>query len=145
MTLQSRIGCFVLFFLGAGCASPTQPLRYAHVVTTVEEGSGVAGSIAVTTTVRNDGDRPISLETNPCPVRFRVETLLGTRVELGAQVCSAISRPVSLAPGQSFSFNDQWDGTDRSGVHVSGTIRVIGQPFFEQGPQSAPVTVHLPD
>jgi hypothetical protein len=144
LTMQSRTKWIAFLFLGAGCTSTTEPLRDAHVVTSVEPGSGVTTAVIVTTTVRNDGWRTIGLETNSCPVRFRVETLSGARIELATQTCLLFSRPVSLAPGQSFSFTDRWDGTDRTGAHLSGTYRVIGQPFFDQGPQSAPVTIKLP-
>ena len=134
---------FALLCLGVGCNSTTAPLRDASVVTSVERINGVTGVATVTTTVRNEGIRTLTIETNPCPRRFRVETLSGARVALASQICSAFSRPMSLAPGQSFSFTDRWDGADNTGAHVTGTYRVIGQPFFDQGPQSAPVTIQL--
>lgn len=117
----------------------------ADVTTAVVQSASNARRFTVTTTIRNDGASAMALQTNPCRVRFRVETLEGTRVALGEQNCSAISMPVSLAPGQSFSFTDQWDGTDRMGARLSGMYRVIGQPMFEQGPQSAPVIIQLLD
>ncbi len=134
----------VALLLGLGCASVTDPFTDVRVTTTVEPRSNLADPVSITTTVINDATRVITVETNPCPVRFRVETLAGVRVGLPGQVCTLISQRITLAPGQSFSFHDQWNGTDSNGARVSGTFRVIGQPFYEQGPQSAPVSVFIP-
>ncbi len=136
--------CFALL-LGLGCASVTDPFTDVRVTTTVEPRSNLADPVSITTTVINDATRAVTVETNPCPVRFRVETPAGVRVGPPGQICTAISQPITLAPGQSFSFHDQWNGTDSNGARVSGAFRVIGQPFYEQGPQSAPVSVFIPE
>lgn len=50
---------------------------------------------------------------------------------------------VELAPGEFYRFDEQWDGADKNGIPLTGTYRIIGEPFSTTGPQSAPVTVEL--
>ena len=143
--MSRGIRSFLLLLTGIGCRSPTEPLAQAIVVTTVAPTNNSVIRVTITTTVTNSAWRTLRLETNACPHRFRVETLAGTRVELIDQICAAISLPVTLAPGQSYNFVEQWDGTVSNGERVSGTYRVVGQPFLDQGPQSAPVLVEFPE
>jgi len=143
--MRRYIWLSVGLLIGIGCGSSTEPLADVHVATTVAPRNSLPTPVTITTTVTNDATHAITIETNPCPARFRIETLTGVRIGLSGQICAAFSRRVTLAPGQLFSFHDQWDGRDSNGVRVSGTSRVIGQPFLDHGPQSAPVTVQFPE
>lgn len=129
----------------AGCDSATGPsFKDLSVTTTVAEKFGLNSGYVIVTTVTNETDESIVIAGNSCPRSFRVETVSGTRVSLAGETCSLALIQVTLRSGQSYDYRNQWDGRDASGAQLSGPHRVIGAPFFDQGPQSEPVTVELP-
>ena len=140
---RNSLLCVGLAF-GIGCASATEPLADVRVAATIEPRGNPADPVSIVTTATNAGNHSIVIETNPCPARFRVETITGIRVAGTEQVCPLFSQQTTLAPGQTFSFHDRWNGTDSNGRLLSGTYRIIGQPFLDHGPQSAPVLVQFP-
>ena len=141
MRLNPRL--FASLLLATACRSSTEPFADVHVVTSVS-ARGIAGvSIAINTTIVNGSNRAFTFDSGACPRRFRVETSGGLTVALREQVCDLLSRPLTLAPGERYQFDESWDSKDASGMQRIGAFRVVGQPFLNSGPQSEPVTVQL--
>ena len=141
--MRLNLALFASLLLATACRSSTEPFADVHVVTSVSS-LGVPGApIAISTTIVNGSERAFTFDSGACPRRFRVETSGGLMVALREQVCDLLSRPLTLAPGERYRFDESWDGKDASGIQMIGAFRVVGQPFLNSGPQSAPVTVQL--
>ncbi|MBC8089346.1 MAG: hypothetical protein H7Z40_18945 [Phycisphaerae bacterium] len=130
--------------VATACKTTTEPYADLRVETSVGTFTVLGAPLGITTTVTNESSRPVTIYAGTCPVHFRVESSTGSTIPLPIQTCAAIKITVTLVPGGIHRFTDQWDGRDRNGTRITGTYLIIGQPFSDSGPQSAPVTVQLP-
>ena len=142
MRLNARL--LILLLLAAACQSSTEPLADVRVVTSVA-ARGIAGApITISTTIVNGSNRAFTFDAGGCPRKFRIETASGSKIALREQICALVARPLTLAPRERYQFDDMWDGNDANAIQLIGAHRVIGQPFFNVGIQSAPVMIQLP-
>ena len=137
-------GLLISLLLATACQSSTEPFADVHVVTSVAARGIAAAPITISTTIVNESNRAFTFDSGACPRKFRIETLSGLMIAMREQSCALISRPLTLTPGERYQFDEIWDGKDANGIQLIGTYRVVGQPFFNVGPQSAPVTIQLP-
>lgn len=104
----------IVLAAASGCGKATAPLSNLVVAASVSAPVfRVDDSVVVTVTVRNTGDVVRTIETNLCPP-FIVTTADGTIVGPAEQLCTAISKPRSLRPGDEYQFTQPWAGSGRS-------------------------------
>jgi hypothetical protein len=126
----------------ASCRSPLALEGLTISVALSSDEVSVGESVTITTIIRNDAWKPVTIAANKCGPAFRVTTVTGTEVPLGyPTACSTIAQSVTLAPGETFQFLDVWDGRDRSGEQLVGFYRIIGDPFSGYSRPSAPVAL----
>jgi len=126
----------------ASCRSPLALEGLTISVAVSSDEVSVGESVTITTIIRNDAWKPVTIAANKCGPAFRVTTVMGTDVPLGyPTACTLVAQSVTLAPGEGFRFLDVWDGRDRSGAQLVGVYRVIGDPFSGYSRPSAPVAL----
>lgn len=126
----------------ASCRSPSALESLTSSVAISSEEVAVGESVTITTMIRNDAGKPVTIAANKCGPAFRVTTVTGKEVPLAnPMACSAMAQSVTLAPGETFQFLDVWDGRDRSGQQLVGDYQIIGDPFSGYSRPSAPVAV----
>ena len=90
-----------------GCSDAANPGDIAVSVTTTASQIKAGESVGVNVTVTNVGDREHTFEAGGCPAMFRVHELEGSTVRRD-EICSAVSRPVRLVPGDSYTVHYTW-------------------------------------
>ena len=103
----------------ASCRSPLALEGLTISVAVSSDEVSVGESVTITTIIRNDAWKPVTIAANKCGPAFRVTTVMGTDVPLGyPTACTLVAQSVTLAPGEGFRFLEVWDGRDRSGAQL---------------------------
>src|SRR5450756_1841833 len=132
-----RFCCAVAFMLVACHGQPTSPRADLEVTTSVTPSVFRVGqTVNVTVVVTNRADQPRTIETNVCEP-FQVTTPGGAVVGPAARICTAMSIPKTLVPGEQFVFTTTWSGDARTAGPGSpaaflapGTYMVHGLAFL---------------
>ena len=144
-----RFCCAVAFMLVACHGQPTSPRADLEVTTSVTPSVFRVGqTVNVTVVVTNRADQPRTIETNVCEP-FQVTTAGGTVVGPAARICTAMSIPKTLVPGEQFVFTRTWSGDARGAgpnapvaFLAPGTYMVHSMAFFSST-EGAPVTIQV--
>jgi hypothetical protein len=149
--LQMRPLSLAVILLAACSASPTSSandLRITASVTPAEFRAGDATTVAVVVT--NHGGQSRKIHTEGCPPPFVVTTFAGTVVgPTESTVCSLVLRWTQLAPGESYTFTQQWKGdahssaADARGLLPPGTYLLRGRLWLDGDKESTPVTIRV--
>lgn len=90
---------------------PTSPLSGLAVTTSVVPSVFHVGEeVMVRVVVTNRGIEPRTISINACPDPFVVSTPDGTTVAPGQRICTAELILRTLAPGDQYTFAEQWAG-----------------------------------
>jgi hypothetical protein len=106
--MQIRQSIFLIALAAAvGCSDAASPGDLAISISTTASVVKPGEAIGVNVTVANVGDREHTFESGGCPAMFRVYELEGSTVRRD-EICSAVSRPVRLVPGDSYTVHYTW-------------------------------------
>ena len=110
-TRSVRAACSFAIAAIVGCSSTTEPKSELRVTTTVNASTLRTGdSVLVTVTVLNAAAKTDTINANPCPVAFSVETAAGVLVGPPAETCDGSYVIKELKSGQSYVTSSWWKG-----------------------------------
>lgn len=69
----------------------------------------------MTLTITNVSNKSVTATTNTCPSRFAISTRDGQIVDRGNPICTLMLSTATLAPGESVSLTESWDGMELVG------------------------------
>lgn len=140
----------ILVLAMVACSKSTAPSRGLETSTNVAPATFRAGdAVNVTVDVTNRSDQPRTIETNPCPDPFVVTNLAGVIVAPSERICSAVSMPRTLAPGEQYVFTQRWSGDARGPTPIAAAVILAPGTYSVrsrlEGPgiESSSTTIHV--
>jgi hypothetical protein len=118
----------------AGCRNATEPLGDSNAapidilspltLTTSVSSATLApgGTVTVTVKLTNVSSAPVNVNANDCPRRFVVDTRDGHSALSNSEICSLALMLRTMAPGESISFTESWDGMTLVGDDALGRV-----------------------
>jgi len=142
--------CFAVAFMLVAChGQPTSPKADLEVSTSVTPSVFRVGqTVTVTVVVTNRADQSRTIETNVCEP-FQVTTAGGAVVGPAARICTAMSMPKTLVPGEQFVFTTTWSGDARGAGPGSPAAFLAPRTYLVHGLaflatfESTPVTIQV--
>jgi hypothetical protein len=117
---------------GANHAAPISFVSPLALSTTVSSSTLAPGAIVtMTITITNVSNKTLTVRTTACSSRFVISTHDGKTVDRGNPVCTAMLGIATLAPGESVSVTESWDGLELVGGDA--VTRVPAGEYFIRG------------
>ena len=142
------LGLFLL--IGCGDGELLGPAGLMFEATVTPSTFRVGDSVSVQVTLRNVSARTRTIDIGDCPPYFFVTNSSEQVIAPGYRLCSAISRPRELQPGEHHRYDYRWNGDARgiaidvAAVLTPGSYKL--HPGIESGgaqARGAPVSISV--